>query len=414
VADSQKLFLNRSCPDFHPGQTISSGGQVFSQITEAALDQSIFVEVVKMNNSNFIQIQVKPDPANAAQLLVVAKGASASLADATPTGRQILYAAQCHPTTEFVLLQLLPGRSLEEISPEEMAKLEPGEAIFYAFQEDRIFYFILNDNKYPWGSPVPETILRMLANAPEYAEIWMERRDEADVLIASGQSVSLSGDGVERFYTKVQAWKLDVQGVEVNCPTPTITVRHALELANINPDLPWTFILKVEGMPKEQVELGTVIDLTTPGIERLRVMPKVINNGEGPGSARQFTLLEKDEKFLDAAQYCWETTIDGGRRWLLLHEYPMSMGYQQTHITLAIEIPLLYPAAELDMFYCAPAVVLSSGTPIPQTEVKQAIFGRSFQRWSRHREHTVWSSTDDSILTHLGLVEESLLREVAK
>lgn len=367
-----------------------------------------------MNNSNFIQIQVKPDPANAAQLLVIAKGESASLADATPTGRQILHAAQCHPTADFVLLQLLAGRSLEEISPDEMVKLEPNDAIYYAFREDRIFYFMLNDNKYPWGTPVPETILRMLANAPEHAQIWMERRDEADVLIASGQSVSLSGDGVERFYTKLQAWELDVQGVAVDVPTSTITVRHALELANINPDLPWTFILKVEGMPKEQVELSTVIDLTTPGIERLRVMPKVINNGEGPCLRRQFTLLEKDEKFLDAAPYSWETTIDCERRWLLLHDYQMPSGYQQANITLAIEIPLLYPAAELDMFYCAPAVTLLSGAPIPQTETQQAIFGRSFQRWSRHREQTVWSSTDDSIITHLGLVEESLLREGAQ
>lgn len=109
-----------------------------------------------------------------------------------------------------------------------------------------------------------------------------------------------------------------------------------------------------------------------------------------------------------------ETAIDGERRWLLLHDYRLPGGYQQSYVTLAIEIPLLYPSAELDMFYCAPAAVLQAGTQIPQTEVQQLIFGNTFQRWSRHRESTVWSSVDDSVITHLGLAEESLLREVTQ
>lgn len=204
------------------------------------------------------------------------------------------------------------------------------------------------------------------------------------------------------------------QGVIITSTTPTITVRYALELAGINPDLPWTFILKVEGRPKEQVELNTVIDLTMQGIERLRVMPKIINNGEGPCLRRQFSLLEKDENFLSAAPYRWETAIDGERRWLLLHDFPLPAGYQQFYIVLAVEIPLLYPSAELDMFYCSPAVTLPAGAQIPKTETQQSIFGISFQRWSRHRENKVWSPTDDSVITHLGLIEESLRREVGQ
>jgi hypothetical protein len=384
------------------------------QIVMLPPDNPFTVEVTKMNSSNFIKIQVRRDPENAAQVFVMANGASAAMSDTTPTGRQILTATQCHPVVDFALLQLLPDRRLEEIAPEEVATLGPIETNFYAFKSDRLYYFSLNDNKYPWGGSVPEIILRQLANVPAHAQIWLERQDEADTLVAAGQSVSLSGEGVERFYTKLPTWKLDVQGVEIVSPEPTITVRHALELASINPELPWTFILKVEGRPKEQVELTTVIDLTTPGIERLRVMPKVINNGEGPCARRQFVLLAKDEQFLDVAGYRWETAIDGGRRWLLLHDYRLPAGYQPARITLAIEIPLLYPSAELDMFYCAPAASLLAGTALQRTEAQQAIFGETFQRWSRHRENQVWSPADDSVITHLGLVEESLLREVAQ
>jgi len=367
-----------------------------------------------LNNSNYLQIQVKRDPANAAQVFVLANGESTVLSDVTPTGRQLLNAVECHPTADFALLQLRPNRSLEEIAPEEVATLSANETSFYSIRTDRLFYFTLNETKYPWGQAVPESILRLLAGAPAHAQIWMERQHEPDIMIQLGNSINLSGEGVERFYTKLPTWKLDVQGVEISSPEPTITVRHALELAGINTELPWTFILKTAGHPKEQVELTTVIDLSIPGIERLRVMPKVINNGEGPCTRRQFALLEKDETFLDVGGYRWETAIDGDRRWLLLYDYQLPAGYQQARVTLAIEIPLLYPSAELDMFYCAPAVALPTGTPLPQTEAQQAIFAETFQRWSRHRENKVWSPADDSVITHLGLVEEALLREVAQ
>lgn len=378
------------------------------------LSINLFVQkVCKMNNSNFIQITVKRDVACVGQLIVEAGGQAVVLRDMTPTGRQILNAAQCHPAVEFSLLQLLQDRSLEEISPEEVAQIDLAEVTFFALQTDSLFYFVLNDIKYPWTAVVPESVLRMLAGVSPNAQIWMERRSESDKQIEPGQSVNLAGAGVERFYTKAPAWQLDVQGVMVNSLEPSITVRHALELANIDPDRPWNFILKIDGK-KESVELTTVIDLTKPGIERLRVMPKVINNGEGPGPRRQFSLLEKDATFLDAASYHWETVVDAERRWLLLHDFLLPAGYQQMNTTLAIEIPALYPTAELDMFYCAPALSLNSGAPIPQTEYQQAIVGAIYQRWSRHRESQIWSPACDSVITHLGLVEEALQREVAQ
>lgn len=366
-----------------------------------------------MNDSNFIQIKVKRDVANVSQLIVESNGQAAVLNDATPTGRQILNAAQCHPTVEFSLLQLLHDRNLEEISPEEIVHVNLPETSFFALKTDSLFYFVLNDNKYPWAAVVPESVLRMLADVPTNAQIWMERRSEADKQIEHGQSVNLAIDGVERFYTKLPTWQLDVQGVVVSSAEPSITVRHALELAKIDPDRPWTFVLKIDGK-KESVELATVIDLTKPGIERLRVMPKVINNGEGPSLRHQFSLLEKDVHFLESSAYHWETVIDAERRWLLLYDYQLPAGYQQTRTTLAIEIPSLYPTAELDMFYCAPALSLNTGAAIPQTEYQQTILGMIYQRWSRHRENQVWTSACDSVITHLGLVEEALQREVVQ
>lgn len=366
-----------------------------------------------MNNSNFINILVQRNSGQPEQLRVIANGITTTLDDLTPTGRQVLVAAKCQPPLNFQLLQWKADGQLEEIGPDELVKLDQPDTQCFAFETDRLFYFVLNEAKYPWGSAVPDAVLRRLAKAGEYDEVWQERRDEPDVLLPAGQTANLKGDGLERFYTKPKVWKLDVQNVEITSLEPTITVRRALELAEIQPDLPWIFILKVEGKPKEQVELDTIIDLRTPGIERLRVRPKVINNGEGPGLRRQFALQTKDEKFLATMPLRWEAVIDEGRRWLLLHDFIVPAGYQIGTITLAIEVPGPYPHAELDMFYCSPALALKSGATIPQSDVQQVILGEPFQRWSRHRENAVWSPADDSVITHLGLVEESMLREVA-
>ena len=78
---------------------------------------------------------------------------------------------------------------------------------------------------------------------------------------------------------------------------------------------------------------------------------------------------------------------------------------------IAIEVPVSYPGAQLDMFYCHPPLALQSGAGIPQTQHLETITGLSFQRWSRHRQ---WDAARDTLATHLALVDESLRREVGQ
>ncbi len=345
--------------------------------------------------------------------IVVVNDTAVPIHDHTPIGRQILNAAQLHPIDDYALLQLNVDGGLEEVAPDEAIKLNPAnQTIFFAFRTDRLFYFTLNDRKYPWDATIKESMLRKLANAQEDVDIWLMRADQPDKMILNGELVNLTGDGVERFYTRAKIWQLDVQGIIIDLTTSTIVVAKALELAGINPNQPWTIILKVEGQPKQQLELTSVIDLATPGIERLRVMPRTINNGEGSLLRREFALLEKDQKFMDMNGLAWETAIFNNRRWLLIQNYKLPNGYTTNSLSVAIEIPENYPAAELDMFYCFPQLVLSNGNQIPQTESQEVIFESSYQRWSRHREGGTWSPVDDSVITHLGLIEESILREV--
>lgn len=206
-------------------------------------------------------------------------------------------------------------------------------------------------------------------------------------------------------------WRLNVQGVQVESRKPEIVVRDAIKLAGFDPDTPWIIVLKTAGGPKKEVGLKDVIDLRLPGIEKLRLTPRQIDNGESalPAMRSEFALLPQDDVLLQRRGLRWETALDNGRRWLLVRGYALPDGYSHRDITLAIEIPASYPGAQLDMFYCHPHLSRTSGGAIPQTEHVESIFGTSYQRWSRHRP---WDAARDTLATHLALVDESFRREV--
>ena len=209
-----------------------------------------------------------------------------------------------------------------------------------------------------------------------------------------------------------EIWKLNVQGVVIETNHPEIVVRHAIKQAGFNPDTPWIIILKVAGEPKREVDLTSVIDLRHHGIEKLRLTPRHINNGEARGESRAaFPMLPEDEALLDRLALDWETLVDNGRRWLMIRNYPLPAGYQVAAATLGVEVPVSYPGAQLDMFYCHPPLALISGAVIPQTQHVETVLGLPFQRWSRHRP---WNPVCDTLATHLALIDTSLLQEVGQ
>lgn len=227
----------------------------------------------------------------------------------------------------------------------------------------------------------------------------------------------LDGGGEERdrhddHHPHHEVWKLNVQGVVIESPKPEIVVRQAIKQAGFNPDTPWIIVLKVAGEPKREVDLSFVVDLRHKGIEKLRLTPRQINNGEMSTQRRiEFAMLPQDEEHLDRLGLHWETLVDAGRRWLIIRNYPLPQGYQIATATIGIEVPVSYPGAQLDMFYCHPPLARQSGAAIPQTQQIETVTGFPFQRWSRHRQ---WDPAHDTLATHLALVDESLRREVGQ
>ncbi len=101
-------------------------------------------------------------------------------------------------------------------------------------------------------------------------------------------------DGYERRSEHEKIWRLNVQGVILELTAPTIVVRQALLDAGFDPDQGWQIFLKVHGQPKREVSLADTIDLCTPGVEKLRLVPKHVINGDREGPPQR-TFPSADE-----------------------------------------------------------------------------------------------------------------------
>lgn len=229
---------------------------------------------------------------------------------------------------------------------------------------------------------------------------------------------SASGDNSEhgKSAPKEQIWKLNVQGVLLKLSNPLIVVKDALIEAGFDPNTGWIAVLKRTGEDKVQVSLSDTIDLALPGIEKLRLTPAEINNGEVQSALRrEFALLPKDETFLEKRGLTWETIIDVKRRWLILRGFVLPSGFDHAATDIAIEVPPTYPTAKIDMFHCLPHLTLASGNAIAKTEGRTPIQGQEFQQWSRHLNGTTrWDPKTDSVMTHIAVIEAALLAEVGE
>ena len=127
---------------------------------------------------------------------------------------------------------------------------------------------------------------------------------------------------------------------------------------------------------------------------------------------RQFDLLPADRQFLDDYGLPWETIVDGRPMWVLIHDFPTPEGYNHERVTAAIRMETGYPNVELNMVYFFPALARKDGRQIGATNATQAIDGKTYQRWSRHRTgQNAWKVGRDNLGSHVILIEDWLARE---
>lgn len=338
------------------------------------------------------------------------------IADLTPTGAQLAAAAGFKPAQQVSVLQLLSNGDLEDIRPAETVDLRHAEGRFVIVESDRSYRLTIDGQRFDWPCRIVSGgLLRKLGQVPEEKGVFLEQIETADRTIGPHDLVDLDAAGVESFVTRIKRWKLNVQGVILDVDTPTIGVRDAIAQAGFNPDQGWQIFLKITGQPKRPVTLVDTVDLRTPGIEKLRLTPNEVNNGEAPlAPRRDFDLLETDHAHLARLRLRWETVEQLERRWLLLHDYPLPHGYIVSHVLLALEIPPTYPGAQIYGFYAYPPLELASGRTIDNTQMRGMIDGQEFHGWSRNRGSLAWNAATDNVSTQLMLVEAALAKEVGE
>ena len=342
---------------------------------------------------------------------------SVKVGDLTPTGAQLARAAGFRPDDGAVVLLLQPDGALESVRPDEVVNLGEGVDQFVIVTSDRIYFLTVDGQRFDWPCRVVSGgLLRKLAEVPESSTLYLQRLDEVDRVVGEKDLIDLDMDGIESFVTRKAVWKLNVHGVVIDVSTPTIAVEAAMKQAGFNVRVDWHIFLKVTGEPKQEVGLSEIIDLEKPGIEKLWLMPKNVDNGEAlQAPHRDFALLDVDAEYLNRLQIKWETIVDAARRWLVIHQFPLPTGYTATETMLALEIPETYPGAAIYGFYAYPPLALVSGRTIPSTQLRGNIFDLEFHGWSRNRGSSApWDSTTDNVVTHLGLVEAALYREVGE
>jgi Prokaryotic E2 family E/Multiubiquitin len=334
----------------------------------------------------------------------------------TPTGGKLAKLAGFNSDQRPYVFQWRNDGDLEELRDQEEADLRSGTRFIVAVA-DGTNRIAIEGESFDWpADEISGAVVRKLGRIPSERGLYLERTDEPDRLLGDDDVVKIRKDGIEQFRSgKPQTWELNVQGKKIVSITPVISVVDALTRAGFDPNA-WIIILKIAGQPKLQLSVGDEIDLRAPGIEKVRLTAKDVSNGEARvAPSRDFALLEVDEAYLDGLGYAWETRSSDGHRWLIIRDYPVPDGYTAKATTMALMIPPTYPQTQIDMFYVYPPLQRVTGGAIPATEATQTIGSRPFQRWSRHRGSVVpWNHQRDNVVTHLALVESSLIKEVGE
>ena len=250
--------------------------------------------------------------------------------------------------------------------------------------------------------PEAERLLEKAEALIEEAEELLEEVVDLEMYAKQGRSPPLA-----------RLYRFKVNETSVSWPKPVITGYEVLHAAGFNPPEDYRLRLKIAGGKPEPIALNQEVNLRRHGVEKFRA----IRNGQGEGEdqgRRNAPTLDHDRAFLDAYGLRWEIVVDGSI-WVIIHDFPLPRGYSASKVLLAIRIEGGYPLAQLDMFYMFPHVRRLDGKPIRQADVIQLIDGRAFQRWSRHRTASnLWVAGQDSLETHIYLVEEALIEELTK
>ena len=126
------------------------------------------------------------------------------VSEPTPTGQQVLEAAEKTPVIEYVLYRFLTDGLLEEVRLEEQTDLRShGAEKFLAFRTSVIYRFELNGHGFEWGAVyITGCTLKKLASVAVATHDVFEIHGGEEHLIEDKTLIDLAKPGLERFITR--------------------------------------------------------------------------------------------------------------------------------------------------------------------------------------------------------------------
>jgi Prokaryotic E2 family E len=122
-------------------------------------------------------------------------------------------------------------------------------------------------------------------------------------------------------------------------------------------------------------------------------------------------LAEADTQYLLSKGLDFEVTVESGMTCVVVKDYALPEGYDRSSTDLLIRLPAGFPDAQPDMFWCDPAIRLSSNGGMPQAaDAFEIHLGRTWQRFSRHLPGGAWRPGTDDLGSWLSMVGGELAR----
>lgn len=255
--------------------------------------------------------------------------------------------------------------------------------------------------------------------------------DKGKILIGPSVKVDLTECGIERFIIRphkqetielencfcegvkpviTYQYIIKINGEKFTVEKEEISREEILKLVNKDPDKHRLRMFTKNG--KIILEKGQVVDLTKCGVERFVYEP--LECQEGYVTSLSVELPKGDSEFITSCELKVDAIKEGNLNWLIFRDFTVPDGYNVKVADAAIMIPPHYPATQLDMIYFNPPLARKDGKQI-RTLSNQAIEGKTYQRWSRHRTAlNKWNPEIDDIESHLDLMNSCLTAEFTK
>jgi hypothetical protein len=350
------------------------------------------------------------------------------------TSEELLTKAGKKPIECYSIYQKLEGCDLQFIPPGEQVDLRQLGIEHFEVKDPVVFHYMVNKEPETteYKNLIPNQILKAAGLDPDKVYLIQLPKDGPKIIYAfqGDLPIKMVCPGLT-FITQEWVKLVNIEEYGSNCKevpvarkyeikidkinyivdSPFITGQQLIELANKQPFSNWDVYKFYNNQPKPiKIQHGEVVDLMDKCLLRFVLQPKEQTDGES--IRKDFSLPEEDVQFLDSLGLPWETLNSAGL-WLIVHDYPVPEGYNTRSCQVALTITPGYPAVEIDMAYFHPHLEKLDRKPINAISV-QDIYGRSFQRWSRHRKPGDWRPGIDNIMTHLTLVDNWLLNDLKR